>query len=128
MWSVENHRDEIAQELGRDHFSRLSMEFGIGDRGCPVDRHEQAQLAFGCLHLGEVDVEEADRVGFELLLRRLVTFHIGQLGRCSVDAGSDADVARLPSHMAPGLRYRIDASFASPWGLRWALRFPILRV
>lgn len=55
---VGNHRDEIAQELGRDHLAHLSMESGIGDRGCPVDRGEQAQLAFGCLHIDDVDVKK----------------------------------------------------------------------
>jgi hypothetical protein len=32
------------------------------------------------LHLGEVDVEMADRVAFELLLARLVTLDLGQSG------------------------------------------------
>jgi len=63
---VGNGCDEIAQEPGRHHLARLLMEFGIGKLGCPVDPDEHAQLVFCCLHRG--DVEEADRIGFELLL------------------------------------------------------------
>ena len=37
------------------------------------------ELAFFGPHFGNVDVEEADRVGFELLLRRLAPLDIWQL-------------------------------------------------
>ncbi len=37
----------------------------------PVDGHEQVKLAFGGSHLGQVDVEEADRIRIELPLARL---------------------------------------------------------
>jgi len=36
------------------------------------------ELAFGGLQLGDVDVEEADRVGLELLLGGFLTFDIGE--------------------------------------------------
>ena len=36
------------------------------------------ELAFLGPDLGDVDVEVADRIGLELLLRRLVAFDIGQ--------------------------------------------------
>ncbi len=75
---VGNCGDEIAQELGRRHLARLLMEFGISKLGCPVDPNEQAQLAFCCLNLGDVDVEEADRISFELLADRLVAFDLRQ--------------------------------------------------
>lgn len=44
----------------------------------PVDSHKEIELALFCPDLGNVDVEEADRVAFELLLLRLVTFDIRQ--------------------------------------------------
>ena len=43
-----------------------------------VYRNEQVQLAFGGLDFSDVDVEEADRIGFELPLRRLVAVDIRQ--------------------------------------------------
>ena len=42
------------------------------------DGHGQAQLALSRLHLDDVDVEEADRVALERLVRRLVAFDIGK--------------------------------------------------
>ena len=36
------------------------------------------QLSFRRSHLGDVDVEEADRVALELPLRRLVAVHVRQ--------------------------------------------------
>ena len=43
-----------------------------------VDRHEEVELAFLGAHLGDVDVEVADRVGLELLLLRLIARHLRQ--------------------------------------------------
>ncbi|MBB5535852.1 hypothetical protein GGD55_002556 [Rhizobium giardinii] len=39
---------------------------------------EELKLAFGSLNLGNIDVKVADGIGFELLLRRLVTVDIDQ--------------------------------------------------
>ena len=44
----------------------------------PVDRHIEIELAFGDTHLGDVDVEIADRVGLELPFRLLVARHLWQ--------------------------------------------------
>jgi len=54
------------------------MQFDIGKLARPVDGHEEIELSLGCLHLGDVDVEVADRIGFELPLRGLVAIHIRQ--------------------------------------------------
>ena len=43
-----------------------------------VDSHIQVQLAFGSPHFGDVDVEVANGVCLELLLRFLVSRHFGQ--------------------------------------------------
>ena len=40
----------------------LSCSSTIGELAGPIDGHEEIELAFRGLHLGDVDVEEADRV------------------------------------------------------------------
>ena len=40
-----------------------------------VDGDEEVELSLGSLHFGDVDLEKADRIGLELLLRRLVAFN-----------------------------------------------------
>ena len=70
--------DQIAQELGSNHLAGLGMEFGKRELGGSVNRHKQIELALGCLHLGNVDVEVADRVALELLLDRLVAPNLWQ--------------------------------------------------
>ncbi len=43
-----------------------------------LDRDEEIQLAFGRLSLCNINVEVAERVGFERLLHRLVIVNFGQ--------------------------------------------------
>lgn len=69
---------QIAQELGSNHLAGLGMEFGKSELGSSVNGHKQIELALGCLHLGNVDVEVADWVALELLLGRLVALNIWQ--------------------------------------------------
>src|SRR4051794_24221114 len=55
--------------------------FGKLDEGelrSSVDRHEEVELSLGGLHFGHVDVEEADRIGLELFLCRLVAFDLSK--------------------------------------------------
>ena len=54
------------------------MEFDIGELAGAIDGDEEIELAFGGLHLGDVDMEVADRVALELLLGRLVALDLGQ--------------------------------------------------
>lgn len=68
--------DQIVQELGRNHLAALGMEFGKSELGGSVNGHKQKELAFGCLHLGNVDVKVADWVALELLLGRLVALNL----------------------------------------------------
>lgn len=53
-------------------YSQLGMVVGVARRECVV------QLAFGGAHFGDVDMEVADGVCLELLLRFLVPRHFGQ--------------------------------------------------
>ena len=68
--------EQVLQELP----GRLSVsccnELSDGELGSPVDSDEQVELALGSLHLGNVDVEEADGVALELLALGLVAFDI----------------------------------------------------
>jgi hypothetical protein len=54
------------------------LQFGISELRCPVDRHEQIELAFLGAHLGDIKMEVADRIGRELLLERFVAFRLWQ--------------------------------------------------
>ena len=49
-------------------------------RPLAVDANEQVELAFGSLHLGNFDVEEADRIAFEALPLRFVACDVRQVG------------------------------------------------
>lgn len=70
--------DQIAQELGGIHLSGFVIEFDEGKFGCPVNRHKEIEFALGRLDLGNIDMEIADRITFELLLRLLVAFDLRQ--------------------------------------------------
>jgi hypothetical protein len=54
----------------------------LGDRELAgaVDANEQVQLALGGLHLGDIDVVEADRVALEALPLRLIALDVLQTG------------------------------------------------
>ena len=52
---VGHSRHEVPQELRGNHLAGLLVQLGVGELGCPIDGDEQAQLAFGRLHLGDVD-------------------------------------------------------------------------
>ena len=72
----------------------------------PIDGDKEMELAFFGPHLGNVDVEEANRISFELLLRRLVPLDIRQL----VDAVAlQTAVQRRPRQMRDGCLQRIEA-------------------
>jgi len=55
------------------------MEFHIGQLRGSIDRHEQIQLPFLGAHFGNIDVDVANGVFLELLLR-LVPLHRGKAG------------------------------------------------
>ena len=75
-----HRRQEVAQELGCSHFPSLFVEFDVSELRRAIDRHEHVELTFGGTHLGDIDVEVADRIALELLLARLVPLDLGQAG------------------------------------------------
>lgn len=66
--------DQPQQEVSRDGGGGLLVQFDEGELRSAVDGDEHVQLALFGPHLGDIDVEVTDRIAFELLLRRLVTF------------------------------------------------------
>lgn len=64
------------EEIARDPAGGLFDQLGKGEFGCPVNGHEEIEPAFSRLHLGDINVEIADRVALELLLRLLVALNI----------------------------------------------------
>jgi hypothetical protein len=78
MDGVGKECDELAQELCGGHLAGLLVQFDIGALRCPVDRHEEIELAFGGLDFSHVEVKVADRVGLEFRPCRLVSCDIRQ--------------------------------------------------
>ena len=84
----------MAQELGCDHFCGPLVQLDIGELAGPIDGHEEIELAFRGLHLGDVDVEVTDRVVLEFRLGRLVAFDLRQAAECNWwDSAPSSDVS-----------------------------------
>ena len=69
---VGDGRGEGPQEVGGDAAGGLLVQLDEGELGRAVDGHEEIELALLGPDLGDVDVEEADRVALELGLFGLV--------------------------------------------------------
>ncbi len=69
--------ESLGEVIGFEEVVQVRFELVVGSElRSPVDSDEQVELAFGSSHLGQVDVEEADRIGVELLSLGLVAFDI----------------------------------------------------
>lgn len=78
MGIIEHCIDQFVEEGDGCGDAVLAAESDKSDLQCPVDRDERIELAFLGADLGDVDVEEADRLCLELLSDRHVTVHLGQ--------------------------------------------------
>ena len=78
--AVRHGSQQVFEELPR--CAPVSLVDKCGDRELAgtVDADEQIQFAFGSLHLGNIDMEEADWVTLEALPLRLVAFDVRQAG------------------------------------------------
>jgi len=76
---VGHGRNQPQQELSRYSRGGSFVQFDEDELRRPIDGDEHVQLTLLGAHLGNVDVEVADRIVFELLLVRLVAFNIRQL-------------------------------------------------
>ena len=71
MDPVGHGRDKMAKEFGGNPGGRFLMQLDKAEFRRSIDGDKEMELAFFGPHFGNVDVQEADRIGFELLLRRL---------------------------------------------------------
>jgi hypothetical protein len=76
--AVRNGFDERVEEGYCSSHVCFFHEFDDGQLRSPIDGDEQVELAFGGPHLGQVDVEEADRIGVELLSPGRVALNVRQ--------------------------------------------------
>lgn len=70
--------DEGFKECGGCDAVGAFDQLDEGELAGAVDGNEEVELAFGGLHLGDVDVEVSDGIGLEGLLGGLVAFDLGQ--------------------------------------------------
>lgn len=70
--------DELLQKRAGDLNGGAFFQAHEGELGSPIDGHEQVELAFGCAHLGNVNVEVADRIALEPFVARFVAFGLRQ--------------------------------------------------
>ena len=78
---------------GRPSVSRCN-QLSDGELGRSINAHEEKELPFSCLHLGDIDVEEPDGGALELLALRLVALDIRKTG--------DAVPLQAPMQRRPG--------------------------
>ena len=69
---------QVFEELPRSSPVRLVDQLGDRELAGTVYADEQVELAFGGMHLGDIDVKEADRVALEAL-------RLGRRPRCPAD-------------------------------------------
>ena len=75
---VRHSRDQRGEEGRRSNPVGFVDQLDEGEFASAVNADKEEQFALCRLHLGNVDVEVADRVGFELLFGGLVAFDIRQ--------------------------------------------------
>jgi len=76
--AVRNGLKEVFKELPRSLAIGIFDELSDSVFAGPVNAYEEIELALDSLDLGDIYVEEADRVALELLTFWLVTIHVWQ--------------------------------------------------
>jgi hypothetical protein len=74
---VWNSVSKVAKEVRCDPACRPAVKLNKRELRRPIDSNEEIESALGSLHFGDIDMEEADRIGLELLLGDLLTPGIG---------------------------------------------------
>lgn len=91
--SVRHGFQQVFEKLSRCSSISLVDQLGDCELAGAIDADEQVELASGGMHLGDIDVKEADRVALEALPLRLAAFDVRQ----AEDTMSlEAAVERLP--------------------------------
>ena len=80
MHPVGDGFEQGPQEVRGDPCHGLLVQLDVGELRGAIDRHQQVEPAFLGMDLGDINVEVADRVGFELALVGLVAFDLRQTG------------------------------------------------
>ncbi len=80
MDAVRHGFQQVFEKLPRCPSISLVDQLGDCELAGAIDTDEQVELAFGGMHLGDIDVKEADWVALEALPLWLVAFDIGQTG------------------------------------------------
>lgn len=75
---VRNSFGQPPQEVARRSLLGFLVQFDERELAGPVDRNEHVEPALGAPHLGEIDMEKADRIALELRLRGLLAFDLRQ--------------------------------------------------
>jgi len=70
--------DKMLEKISCGSAQGFAMQLDEGEFACAINGYEEVEPALRRLHLGNVYVEEADGVGFELLLRGQIAIHIGK--------------------------------------------------
>ena len=71
---------QVPEELAGGLPASLGDELGDRKSTRAVDTNEQIGLVFGGLHLGDINVKEADRIALEALSLRLVALNVRLAG------------------------------------------------
>jgi hypothetical protein len=75
---VRHGGDQRPQKVPRHTPCGFLMQLGKGELGRAINGHKQVESALFRVHLGDIDMEVADRVALELLLGGRVAGHLGQ--------------------------------------------------
>src|SRR3954454_8585844 len=78
MHPVRHGRDQVPEEVAGDATGGSLVQLGKGKLTRAVDGYEEVELALLSPHLGDVDVEVADRIRLEPRLGGLVALGLGQ--------------------------------------------------
>ena len=74
--TIRHDVQKVLQELPSGFSVGLFSQLNDSKFAGAVNGYEEKELAFGRLHLGDVDVEETDRVALELRTLGLVPAHV----------------------------------------------------
>src|SRR5215208_7338641 len=78
MYPVRNGRDQVSEEVSGDATGGFLVQFRKGKLTRAVDGYKEVELALLRPHLGDVDVEVADRIRLEPLLRGFRALGLGE--------------------------------------------------
>jgi len=91
--------DQRLEEVGRNPLRGLFVHLDEGELRGAVDRDQEIELALFGTHLGDIEMEVADRVGLEFLAPGTITVHIGKSGDA---VPLQITVQRRPSQLGDG--------------------------